>query len=106
MALWGKVDDANNAPKWLDSTDNDNNKSNDLDNAYFIDTTEAAVVANRAQGLQTPGWNLYHTYTDCDGNTRHRAEPLVVMKVAAGDAGDLGVTGNTTVEDATVADSD
>jgi len=90
MALWGKVDNVNSAPNWLDSTDNDNNKSNDLDNAVFVDTTEAGIAANRARGIQTPGWNLYHTYTDADGNTRHRVEPLVVMKVTQGAATDVG----------------
>ena len=95
MALWGKTDDANSAPQYLSSAD--------AAKAYFIDTTEATVTANRAKGLQTPGWNLYSTYTDSDGATRHRAEPLVVMKVSAGDAGDLGPAG--TGDDTVAADS-
>jgi hypothetical protein len=103
MALWGKTDTLADAPKWLNS--NDPNKSNDLDNAFFVDVSEAQVTANKAKGLGTPGWNLYHTYVDQNGNTRHKAEPLIVMKVSAGDAGDLGITGNTAIEDTTVADS-
>lgn len=103
MALWGKTDSIADAPKWLNASDT--NKSNDLDNAFFVDTTEAQVSSNKAKGLNTPGWNLYHTYVDQNGVTRHKAEPLVVMKVSAGAAGDLGVTGNTSIEDATVADS-
>lgn len=97
MALWGKTDDANNAPKYLSSAD--------AANAYLVDTTEAAVASNKAKGLGTAGWNLYTTYTDSDGVTRHRAETLVAMAVSQGDAGDAGVTGNTAIEDATVADS-
>lgn len=98
MALWGNTDTANSAPKYLNSTD--------LNNTYFVDTTEAAVDANRDKGLKTGGWNLYTTYTTNGGAvTRHRAEPLVAMAVTAGDAGDLGVSGNTAIEDATVADS-
>lgn len=98
MPLWGKTDDANSAPKYLSTAD--------AENAYFVDVTEAAVASNRAKGLQTPGWNLYNTYTDTNGNTRHKVEVLVPMKVTASDAGDLGPEGNTTIEDTVVADSD
>lgn len=103
MALWGKTDSLASAPKWLNA--NDSNKSNDLDNAFFVDVSEAQVASNKAKGLNTPGWNLYHTYVDQNGNTRHKAENLIVMKVSAVDAGDLGISGNTAIEDATVADS-
>lgn len=82
MALWGKTDTAAAAPKYLSDTD--------ADKVYFVDTTEAAVAANKAKGLGTGGWNLYSTYTDSDGATRHRAENLVAMGVTAGDAGDTG----------------
>lgn len=105
MALWGKTDAAVSVPKWLETAAGNTNKSNDEDNAVFVDLTEAGVVANRAKGLKTPGWNLYHTYTDQNGVTRHKAESLIVMKVSAADAGDLGVTGDTAVEDTVVADS-
>jgi hypothetical protein len=97
MALWGKTDEANSAPKYLSSAD--------AANAYLVDITEASVTANKAKGLGTGGWNLYTTYTDGTGATRHRAETLVAMAVTAADAGDAGVTGNTAIEDATVADS-
>jgi hypothetical protein len=104
MALWGKTDTAADAPKWLSADANNTNKSNDKDNAVFVDLTEAGVAGNKAKGLGTPGWNLYNTYTTADGRTRHIAEPLCVMKVSASDAGDLGVTGDTADEDAIVAD--
>lgn len=103
MSSWGKTDTLADAPKWLNA--NDPNASNDLDYAFMVDTTEAQVESNRNKGLKTPGWNLYREYTDQNGNTRRIVEPLVVMKVDAGTAGDDGVTGNTTVEDSTVADS-
>ena len=74
------------------------NKSNDRDNAVFIDVTEAGVAANRAKGFKTPGWYVYHT-----SNGRHYAECLVPMKVSASDAGDAGVTG--TGDDSIAADS-
>ena len=104
MALWGKTDAAASVPKWLETDANNTNKSNDEDLAVFVDLTEAGIAANRAKGLKTPGWNLYHTYTDQNGATRHKAESLVPMKVTAVAAGDLGVTGDTADEDAIVAD--
>lgn len=73
--------------------------------AYFIDVTEAGVESNRDAGLKTAGWNTFTTYTAGSGETRIKVEPLVAMRVTAADAGDLGVSGNTTIEDATVADS-
>ena len=98
MSLWGKTDEVDSAPKYLSS---DAMPSADLDNAYFVDITEAGVASNRAKGIVTPGWNLIQDI----GNGRLRVETLVAMKVSAVDAGDAGVTGNTTIEDTTVADS-
>lgn len=64
----------------------------DIGNIYGADLTEVQVVANRAKGLNTPGWVRYKTYTDMHGNTRHKAESLVVMRsmtaAVAGDAED------------------
>ena len=116
MPLWGKTDTANSAPTFLQfaNTQPSAAPSRDYgglppqvqkDKAVFIDTTEAAVASNRSAGLSTPGWNLYHTYTDAQGNTRRRVEVLVPMKVTAVAAGDAGVTGNTANEDAIAADS-
>lgn len=97
MSLWGKTDNAAGSPKHLNATEEAE--------TYFVDTTEAGVVGNRSKGLKTPGWVKYKTYTDGLGNTRHKSEVLVPMKVAAVDAGDLGMDANTDIEDATVADS-
>lgn len=82
MALWGKTDTQGAAPKYL--------STEDAAKVYFIDTTEAGVAANRAKGLQTPGWNLFTTYTDAGGNTRYKVETLVPMRVSSTDAGDVG----------------
>lgn len=98
MALWGKTDAAGSVPKYLETDVNNTNKSHDADNAVFVDLTEAGVAANRARGIKTPGWNLYNTYSTADGRTRHIVEPLVTMKVSAGDAGDQA-------DDAIAADS-
>lgn len=82
MSLWGKTDAPASVPKYLSDADKDN--------TYFVDITEAGVATNKAKGLGTGGWNLYTTYTDSDGATRHRTETLVAMAVTAGDAGDQG----------------
>jgi hypothetical protein len=73
--------------------------------AFFIDKTEATIESNRDAGLKTAGWNTFTTYTAASGETRRKVEPLVAMRVSASDAGDAGVSGNTAIEDATVADS-
>ena len=101
MALWGKTDALASVPKWLEDDANNTNKSNDRDNAIFIDLTEAGVASNRAKGLTGPGWWLYFQ----DSNGRHHAECLVPMKVSQADAGDLGVTGDTADEDLVAADT-
>lgn len=100
MALWGKTDSANSAPKFLEDDVNASPQTS-LDNAFFVDTQEAQVSANRANGIKTPGWILYNEY----GNGRKSVEVLVPMKVNANTAGDAGVSGNTAAEDDTVADS-
>ena len=100
MALWGKTDALASVPKWLEDAASNTNKSNDRDNAIFVDLTEAGIASNRAKVITGPGWWLYHT-----SNSRHYAECLVPMKVTAVAAGDLGVTGDTAVEDAIVADA-
>jgi len=89
MALWGKTDELASVPKWLETDANNTNLSNDADNAVFIDLSEAAVTANRAKGLKTPGWNLYS-----NAGGRHRSEVLVAMKMSAADAGDAGIGGS------------
>jgi hypothetical protein len=100
MPLWGKTDTLASAPKYLSSASGASPQT-DVDNAFFVDTTEAAVTSNRAKGIKTPGWNLVQDI----GNGRFRVEPLIPMKVSAADASDLGIAGNTEIEDTTVPDT-
>lgn len=65
---------------------------------YFVDRDEAQVASNKAKGLTSPGWWLYTTYTDANGNTRHKAEHLVFIDATAAEAGDAA-------DDSVVADS-
>ena len=50
--------------------------------SIFIDDVEATLAENRERGLTAPGWWEYMTYTDADGNTRHKAQHLVAFKDA------------------------
>jgi hypothetical protein len=103
MGSWAKLDNAASAPTWLSADTDNTNKSNDKDNAIFVSDEEAAIASNRAKGITGPGWWVYHT-----AGGRHFAECLVPMKGGTcGNAvvGDLGVTGDTAVEDAIVADA-
>lgn len=74
-------------------------RAGDSSRVFGVDVTEAGVAANRAKGLQTPGWVRYNTYTDAQGNTRHKSEVLVASSsytaAVMGDAAD----------DATLADA-
>jgi len=117
--LWDKVDQKTSAPKYLIDGANTTivptaNTERDysgiapqvnLQKTFFVDTTEAGIASNRGAGIKTPGWNLINTYTDSNGATRNKVEVLVPMKVSAADAGDLGISGNTSIEDLTVLDS-
>ena len=50
----------------------------------FVDDAEAALDENKVRGLKWPGWWLYRTYTDGDGNTRHKAECIAFANATAG----------------------
>ena len=54
----------------------------------FVDTTEDSIASNKTRGISGPGWWLYRTYQSHNGDTKHKAECLVPLKVAAGTAGD------------------
>ena len=70
----------------------------------FVDDTEAALDENKVRGLKWPGWWLYRTYTDGDGNTRHKAECIAFANATAGGGvGDYGAADGGT-EDNPAAD--
>ncbi len=73
-------------------------------NFIFVDDTEAALEENKIRGLKWPGWWLYRTYTDGDGNTRHKAECIAFANATQGAAvGDYGTADGGT-EDNPAAD--
>ena len=75
MSLYGKDDsNANKAKAGIGIA-----ASSQAKQTIFIDDTEAALAENKARGLNAPGWWSYYTFTDCEGNTRHKAEMLVTI---------------------------
>ena len=55
----------------------------------FADATEGSLAESKSRGIKNPGWWLYRTYTDHYGNTRHKAECIAALSVAAGTSGDM-----------------
>lgn len=88
MALWSNTDAANSKPKFL-STD-------EKAATAGVSVEEAGVAANKAKGVTHAGWVQYRTYTDANGNTRHKSEVLVAMGSMVQAGGDL-VADDTTI---------
>lgn len=55
----------------------------------YVDNTEAELEENKLRGLKWPGWWTYRTYTDGDGNTRHKSECIAFVRETAANAGDF-----------------
>ena len=89
MALWDNTDTANDKPKYLSAADKAA--------TVGVDTGEATLAANVAKGLNTPGWVKYSTYTDAQGNTRHKSEVLVAMSSISGDAADDAIAADPVI---------
>ena len=94
MSLYGRTDsNANKAKAGIGVAATSQAKQ-----TIFIDDTEAALAENKARGLNAPGWWSYYTFTDCDGNTRHKADMLVTI------AGPDLNSNETQADDAAAAD--
>ena len=74
---------------------------------FFIDADEATQAENTARGLKVPGWTNYRSYTDANGNVRHKSEVLVAMSAYTGATG-FGTfqaqTGDTAADDTVLVD--
>ena len=75
MSLYGRTDSNANKTKAGRGV----SPSSQAKEIIFLDDTEAALAENKSRGLNAPGWWSYYTFTDCDGNTRHKAEMLVTI---------------------------
>ena len=94
MSLWTMTDEEAGKPKYLSDTLRNGQSVSDLDATFGVAATEEAVTANKAKGVQHPGWVTVRTYTDAQGNTRYKSETLVAAGSMTSDA----------LDDATVAD--
>ena len=95
MSLYGRTDSNANKTKAGRGV----SASSQAKQILFIDDTEAALAENKARGLNAPGWWSYFTYTDTEGNTRHKAEMLVTI------AGPDLNANETQADDATAVDA-
>lgn len=94
MSLWTMTDEEAGKPKYLSDTLRNAQTISDKNATIGIDATEAADSGSIEKGLGTPGWVTYRTYTDSNGNTRHKSEVLVA-------AGTIATDGVATVLDDT-----
>ncbi len=92
MSLYGRTDSNANKSK-VESTISASSQAKTI---VFVDETEAQLSENRQRGIDGPGWWSYFTYTDSDGNTRHKSEKLMAMANADANA-------NETQSDDTIA---
>ena len=92
MSLWTMTDGEAGKPKYLSDELRNEQTVSDKDATIGIDATEAADSGSIAKGLGTPGWVTYTTYTDSNGNVRHKSEVLVA-------AGSLATDGTATLTD-------
>lgn len=75
MSLYGRTDSNTNVTK----AGRGIAASSQAKTIVFVDNTEAALSENKLRGINAPGWWSYYTYTDTEGNTRHKAEHLVTI---------------------------
>lgn len=92
MSLYGRTDSNANKTK-VESTIA---ASSITPTIVFVDETEAGLNENRVRGIDGPGWWSYYTYTDTEGNTRHKSVKLVALA-------DPDTNANETQSDDTIA---
>ena len=84
MSLYGRVDSTAN--QTAVGRTRGNGAGSATETIVFVDETEAGLAANKERGITAPGWWAYRTYTDGAGNTRHKAEHLMVLTNAEANA--------------------
>ena len=99
MSLWTMTDEEAGKPKYLSDDLRNEQTVSDKDSTFGVDASEEAVAANKAKGMQHPGWVNVRTYTDQHGNTRYKSETLVAAGSMSAD------TGLAPQDDSTVADA-
>ena len=77
MSLYGRVDSTAN--QTAVGLTRGNGAGSATETIVFVDETEAGLNENKTRGITAPGWWAYRTYTDHNGNTRHKAEHLMIL---------------------------
>ena len=77
MSLYGRVDSTAN--QTAVGLTRGNGAGSATETIVFVDETEAGLASNKTRGITAPGWWAYRTYTDAAGNTRHKAEHLMIL---------------------------
>ena len=77
MSLYGRVDSTAN--QTAVGLTRGNGAGSATETIVFVDETEAGLASNKTRGITAPGWWAYRTYTDGAGNTRHKAEHLMIL---------------------------
>lgn len=77
MSLYGRVDSTDN--QTAVGLTRGNGAGSATETIVFVDETEAGLEENKSRGITAPGWWAYRTYTDHNGNTRHKAEHLMFL---------------------------
>jgi hypothetical protein len=83
MALWTNVDEDEGKPKYLTDTEKDS--------VIGVDVSEVTDADSISKGLTTPGWVMYKTYTDSQGNVRHKSEVLVASRSFGTDSNSISL---------------
>ena len=91
MALWGKLDQANNAPKFTavaatGETGVDAYRKNEEGEVEVLGVSIAEAGEGNMPAINTPGWVTSRTYVDAQGTTRWKSEVLVAMSSIGADA--------------------
>jgi hypothetical protein len=81
MSLYGRTDSNENLAKAALALGCAYSSEYDI---LFVSEAEAQLAVNKARGIIGPGYWAYLTYTDADGNTRHKSELIVALANADG----------------------
>lgn len=97
MSLWKMTDEEASKPKYLSDTLRNDQSVSDLDATVGVDASEESVTANKAKGMQHPGWVTVRSYVDQHGNTRYKSETLVAAGSMTLDAADDSVVADLVI---------
>lgn len=96
MPLWSNTDVNASKPKYLNTSDRNNNNAN----VYGVDSVQASVAntANQKFHGAHQGWvKIIPEYTDSSGQVRRKSETLVVMGATITGNANITCSGNVAI---------